>query len=372
MKGEWHNVLRIVHLPGGGRAINPPGPEVNIEPVLQRGRELKFQLPSYQLLFGMFASGQLPPIGADFYEMPDQTTGLLPPFWRPFHRTPNDSWPTAKAEDVWKCIAHAGFKSGNMEFSDVTTRISFGVRACSWRLKELSDAYHKELIAICEKGSFKENIKFESLNSFLIYLCTHAMLVELCTLRDYLAEFIAAFVLSDYNPDKNLRIVNLSLLRKHILKIAKEGHPVAAHLYEITDKKNPEGWLASLGAYRDLVVHVVPLVQATHRGFLQQRLVDVGIGDKIPGIYFPIPPDPHAITTIRSKGTPFSTPDDLIKASMDFDAEKESAPDALSYCSFVMGKMVQLLLKVAAFSPLEPNRLQLGPEDIIHIERIQV
>lgn len=174
---------------------------------------------------------------------------------------------------------------------------------------------------------------------------------------------MAAFVLSEFNPDKNLRIINLSLLRKHILKASKDGHPLAAHLFEITDKKNPQGWLASLSAYRDLVVHVVPLVQATHRGFLQQRLLDVGIGEKIPAIYFPIPPDPYAITTIRSKGSPFSTPDDLIKASVNFDAEKESAPDSLSYCSFVMGKMMQLLLNVATYSPIGPKRPHLDSKD---------
>lgn len=177
MNSEWHNVLRIVHLPGGGRAINPPGPEVNIEPLLQRGRGLKFQLPRYQLLLGIFVSGEFPPIGADFYEMPDQINGLSPPFWRPFHRVPDVPWPTAKAEDVWSCIAHAGFESGQMEFADISTRVSFGVRACSWRLRELSDAYHKELVAICEKGDFKENTKFETLNIYARTLCSSSFVL---------------------------------------------------------------------------------------------------------------------------------------------------------------------------------------------------
>lgn len=361
---NWPNVARIVHLPGGGRAINPPGPEVDIEPSKPLKSEIKFALVRYSSLLGYFMSGSSPPIGVDFYEMPDQVQGHVPPFWRPFHSQYSDGYPTAKAEDLWSCIANAGFESGQMNFTDISRRIAFEIKACSWRLRDLSNSYNTELRALCEKNKFKQGNKFKTLNSFLVSLATHAFLVDICTLRDYLSEFLAAFVFSKYNKEENLRIVNLSVLRKEVLRFAKDENEFAAYLYEITDKNSANGWLATLGAYRDLVVHSVPLVQATHIGFLQQRVIDIGNGQNVPSIYFPIPPDPNSVARSRSKGELFSTPEEWIKASVEFDPEKESAPDALNYCACAMGQMSSLLIKTTEHSPVAPKRAHIDASDV--------
>ena len=174
---NWPHVARIVHLPGGGRAINPPGPEVGIEPSMPLKSEIKFSLAQYPSLFSCFMTGSYPPIGVDFYEIPDQIKGHVPPFWRPFHSQYHDGWPSAKAEDLWSCIAHAGFESGQVDVSDISRRIAFEIRACSWRLRDLSNSYNTELRGVCEKNDFKDGNKFETLNSFFVSLATHAFLV---------------------------------------------------------------------------------------------------------------------------------------------------------------------------------------------------
>ncbi len=362
---RWHNVCRVVHLQGGIRAINNPGNEVIIIPGPDSKPNKIFNISRYPELVVSLEKQGLTAIGVDFFEIENQLKGYLPPTWRSVHVKYKSSYPAWEAEDIWSCLANGGFEKGNLKFADICRRICFEIRATSWRLRDISEAYNTELTALCEMKNFNEGTKFETLNSFFIYLSVHALLVEICTLRDYIAEFIASYILQKYLSDSDIKIKTMSGLRKKILPIASQDDDLAKELYDITDKNSNDPWLVNLGTYRDLVVHLVPLIEATHRGFLVQKVLYSKNAENYPSIYFPIPHNPIKIETLRTKGLPFSTIDEWLKASIDYDEKKDAAPDVLIYCSEVVGRMMLLCYRVAERSPINQKRRIFTQKDII-------
>lgn len=235
---KWHNVCRIVHLQGGIRAINNPGSEIIIIPGPDNNPNKKSNISRYPELIASLAKQGLLVIGVDFYEMENQIKGHLPPTFRSVNIRQASGYPAWEAEDVWSCLANSGFEKGDLKFADICRRITFEIRATNWRLRELSEAYNTELTALCEMKKFNEGTKFESRNSFFIYLSTHALLVEICILRDYIAEFIASYILHKYLANSNIKITTMSGLRKKILPIASKDNVFAKELYDITDENS--------------------------------------------------------------------------------------------------------------------------------------
>ena len=234
---------------------------------------------------------------------------------------------------------------------DIFSRIAFEMRACSLRLRQLSEAYNVELWSLCEQQQFFSG-KIETLNSFSIYLETHDLLRELCTLRDYLAEFVANFVLkSSLNTDDKIYLMSMASLIKQIGKAKVKDNSIASELCEITNE-GEGGWLAKLSAYRDLVVHYVPLGQSTRKEFVVGRFLPNSNLGNLPSIYFPIPSNPFSVKQVRSKGSPFETVSEWIEASKQDD---DSTPDALEYCLHSVGNMMSLACKIAKEAPISPE-----------------
>ena len=345
---QWYDVVREVHLVGGLRAINNPGPDVII-PLDSKSSRPTFSIDTYHDLPWALRSLGLDVIGTEYYETPEQVKGYYPSTWYPFDADKENANAAFRAEETWPKLANAAFQIGNTELMDVCSRIAFEVKACNKRLRQLSEAYNVELWSLCEQQKFSPG-RVETLNSFSIYLEAHDLLRELCTLRDYLAEFVANFVLASSLNSKN-RIRLMNSLRKQVCKVGTEISPIAAEICTITNEQE-DGWLARLSAYRDLVVHYVPLGQATTREFVVQRFLPSSkIGD-LPSIYFPMPSDPYALEKVRSKGSPFQTIAEWLEASSQ---SNTSAPDALEYCSHSVGNMMALACKIAAESPIKPQ-----------------
>jgi hypothetical protein len=347
-EGQWHNVTRVVHLVGGLRAANKPGSEVVIllgsnDPVPTFSVDRYHDLPWVLISLGFKI------VGIDYYENSQQIQRYYPATWYPFHSDQRNEDISLNVENQWSWLVNAAFKADKMELMDICSRIAFEIRACNLRLRQLSEAYNVELWSLCEQQQFFPG-KIETLNSFNIYLETHDLLRELCTLRDYLAEFVANFVLKS-SLKANDRIRVMASLKKEIVKAKIMGNPIASELCEITNESE-DGWLAKLSAYRDLVVHYVPLGQATRREFVVKRFLPGGKLENLPSIYFPIPSNPFSVKQIRSKGSPFKTVSDWIEASKQDD---ESAPDALEYCLHSVGNMLSLAGKIAKEAPIFPE-----------------
>src|SRR4028118_979412 len=300
---KWHDVSRIIHLVGGLRAINETGSKVII-PLGSNSLVPTFSIDRYHDLPGELMSLGFKIVGIDNYEISQQVQGYYPPTWYPFHADQADNNCSFNAENQWSRLANAAFKAEKIELMDICSRISFEIRACNRRLRQLSKAYHIELWSLCEQQKFLPG-KIETLNSFSIYLETHDLLRELCTLRDYLAEFVANFVLKSFlNTEDRIRL--MTSLRKQIIKAKIIDNSIANDLCEITNE-NEGGWLSKLSAYRDLVVHYVPLGEATRKEFVVRRFLPGSNLGKLPSIYFPIPSNPFSVKQVRSKGSPYET-----------------------------------------------------------------
>lgn len=347
-EGQWYNVTRIVHLLGGLRAINKAGSEVII-PLGSNDPVPKFSIDRYHALPSTLISLGFKIVGIDYYETSQQAQGYYPPTWYPFHTDQVDQGSSLNAENKWSWLANAAFKAEKIELMDICSRIAFEMTACNLRLRQLSEAYNVELWSLCEQQKFSPG-KIETLNSFSIYLETHDLLRELCTLRDYLAEFVANFVLKgSLNTKERIRL--MSSLRKQIDKANITNNSIASEVCQITNESEG-GWLAKLSAYRDLVVHYVPLGQATRKEFIVKRFLPGNNLGNLPSIYFPIPSNPFSVKQVRSKGSPFETVSEWIEASKQND---DSAPDALEYCLHSVGNMMSLACKIAKEAPISPE-----------------
>ena len=353
---EWHNVVRLAHLLGGIRAVCNPGPVVRLRPKAADGAEITFRLPSYPALHSSLVHLNLYPLGIDFFESEEEIKGYQAQTWRPYHNDLPIRYITHEAEDVWGCLANAGYQSGDFGFMDISSRVAFEIRVTSWRFRELSEAYHRELRSLCETGQFHNGQGVRTESSFFIDFAMHAFLVHACTLRDYLAEFLSKYVLHSFLRDKTTTIQTMASLRKLVLKQAKDKLPIASELWEVTDRQSQNDWLARLGAYRNLSVHSVPLMQAMERRFLFQRLLRIDDHTFIPSVYFPLPPDPYSIEALRSKGSMVATIADWVKASTKHMTEQITDPDVLEYCHTTLGKLMLLTHKVSKCSPISPRR----------------
>ncbi|MFN4312537.1 MAG: hypothetical protein ACK4FK_18285 [Ferrovibrio sp.] len=348
MDREWPTALRVAHLKGGLRAINSPGPQVEFIPFLPESPN-SFNLEEYRHLHGILSQHVSTVVGMEFVTHQMQVDGHIPTEWRPYYW--KDGGDLAHdATVLWSNLATGGHHLDNYPFVDLCRRVVFQIEAASWRLYELSESYHKELVNIVANDKFKDGQRIETLNSFFIYLATHSFLSEAATLRDYLGEFTAKYVLNEYlNNSQNIRL--MSTLRAEIAK--KEcSHPVAAEISEIT---NGRGWLKEMSAYRDLAVHYTPLASAEKRGWIKQKAFTDTSKRVYPSIEFSLPKDPHKVKEIRSTGKIFHSAQEWLKASF-LEDEVEHGPDALLYCHRALGNLCRLAKKIAGHSPILPKQ----------------
>ncbi len=351
---EWHDVARVVHLPGGLRASNNPGPDVQIAPSIDSKQPAKtYRLSTFSSLRHSLESLGVLPIGIDFYTSHAEIDGDHPAEWRPTHPAPPPTYPCWDARDTWSCIAHAAFDEHRIKAFDLAARIRFQVHASVFRLREISEAYACELITLCARKRFREGVAVQSLNSPKIYFSVGAFLVDICVLRDYLAEFLSTFVLRDVvNTMKTA--TTMASLRAALDPSASD--PLIDEVRQITDRGSEGAWLAELSEYRNMVVHAVPIAEAAGSPCIKQHVIRTSEGDLLPAVQFQLPSEPLTINRQRKQRLPWSGTDEWLRASIDNAIGKNTGPDALEYCWGVLGDMASFSLRVAARSPVAPRR----------------
>jgi hypothetical protein len=181
------------------------------------------------------------------------------------------------------------------------------------------------------------------------------------TLRDYLAEYTAAFLLSDILPEK--RITNMATLIKDLRKLEDQSNPIVVELLVAADHNDLEnGWLAQMSAYRDMVVHYAPIANAQKRGFLSTKSI-YAQGKEVPGVIMPLPKNPHELKQERSKGALYADIKEWMQASIDSSADKDSK-DSLDYCHWILFRISLLAMQLAGFSPYKPEIVTFTSKDI--------
>lgn len=353
---------RTVHFPGGCRAFNGFDPTLEFEPTLSGGKRIRSTIRAYSSLYADLKALELAPIGVDFLSSPRDLQMAAPANWRSFHPWPDTAWPCQDEIDKWAQIAHAGAKIEDSGLWDIARRISHQLRVAAWRLRQVSDAYRDQLRSRTEGGSFRVGQRFEDAFTWLGYLALQTFLVDACVLRDYLAELYAMYAC----PDRTLAganvITSMSGLKKRVLDKLSSVDPVTAELQKATAAG---GWLHVLGAYRDLVVHCVPLARAD--ASLMALLTEMQIKgtESLPAISLPLPNDPLAISKARAAGEHLSRP----KEEMTFfvKANRGEAPsmDGLIYAYISLDHLTRLARLLSSQSPVEPQVPHITDADVI-------
>jgi hypothetical protein len=360
MVEEWRS-CRVVHSLGGIRLINEYGPPVRVIPNAINGKLATFETPSYGALFGRAEKIGLPILGVEFLTHAGQFEGKDIPEWRSFYRSKKTVWENEEGARLWSNIATGAHKAKNGRLWDVGSRISQQLRVCGWRLKELSDSYHSQLLSVVEDNDFTSNTRFVNGYTWLCYLSIQSFLVDICILRDYLSEYAASFVFDRYDSKKYLNITTLSGLKKHILSNKHVDDPIAEYFNEIT---NDNGWLKVLGAYRDLVVHSAPLAQAERKLYAITKKTEIP-GGELPYICCPIPKNPHRISASRANGSMFDNFEEQFNRYIGIGEEESDYIDGLEYCHEVLGLMSELADKLSSRTPVKPEMMVFDSSNII-------
>jgi hypothetical protein len=361
---EW-KAVRSVHLQGGCRAFNGLNNSVELQPRASNGKIAAIVTPTYHGLFPILAQAGFSVIGADFYFDRDQTDGRRLPEWRAYNALPGSLWPTIDQADQFSFIAHAAIKDKNGELWDIARRITYLLRTCNWRVRQISDAYHQQLMAYVKANSFTAGNRRNDEFTWLGYLAIQSFLVDACTLRDYLAEYRALIMSQAGTIPAKPRITKMASLVSRYLSVNPSLTPVDRHL---SDATAVGGWLHEIGSLRDLAVHVAPLADADKRLYALCKSVPIDAQETLPSIKLPIPAEPSKIAASRHSGAHFDDPQLNFARFSNALENPDVALDGLEYAHWSLGRLASLASELSAISPVAPEMPSLTAADIIDLK----
>ncbi len=346
---EWPHVVREVHLLGGGRAYNFKGSHVDIKPDRIEGGGIRLTLLRFDALFSGIESIGLKVVGCDFFTHGGELDGSSPPQWRT-KCFGNLGWLCTDQGYHWSFIGYAAFKAKHGVLCDIAYRVSHQIKACEWRLRQLSESYQEQLNSRLNDGKFEHGKQFANGYTSLSYLAVQSFLVEACILRDYLVEFYWAAL-----PEGGEKINKKVTTMGGLLKAWKSSSTISKVGREIKTCAAEDGWLFELGAYRDLVVHAAPLAHADKTLYAVCQAIELPEGRKFPGIKLPLPSDPDSISGERNSGRYFKDGELNFARFSNAIEDVDSAKDALEYAHLTMQLISSLASSVSKLSPFEPK-----------------
>jgi hypothetical protein len=216
-RADWP-YARTVHLLGGARATVEYGPDVLLFPPNVQRRITALISPTFGSLLSMLQGHGLLPIAVAARHPGRKGAGLIPSDQRVFLlQGRNWSWACREQSDNWRGIAHAAMDAGDLALWDLAKRLGYQMEVCEWRLLQISHAYHEQLQAVhASRGPIQAGTRFEDGYTWHVYLTVQSFLVDCCILRDYLAEFVARYVLPE--PIRSDEIDSMGGLIKRVLR----------------------------------------------------------------------------------------------------------------------------------------------------------
>lgn len=342
--------LRCIHLSRGLRAHHYAANWIQLEPHALDGSELVLPVAEYKVAYAALRGAALDIVGVDFYTALEQTNRCMLPDWRSYTRHKGTSWLCAEQGDHWSKLAHGAIREGSGRLWDVASRISNQVRVCEWRLRQLSEAYYEQLVAVVRSARFRAGVGIHDGFTWLGYLSLQSFLVDACVLRDYLAEYRALILPPDLQPESRTR--SFASLRENYLTKAPLSLDVDKAM---SGASETGGWLHALSNYRNLVVHYAPLASAKNDLCCYCEYQLLTNGADLPAIKFPIPENPADIITMRRSGSYLDDPSQGYARFANVLRNVEATSDALEYALIVLGQLGSLCADLAALSPISPR-----------------
>jgi hypothetical protein len=223
------------------------------------------------------------------------------------------------------------------------------LRNCNWRIKELSDSYHRNLVASLKSKRFAKGKRMAGCFSELIFYSSHSAFSELSSLRDHLAMFVGRVLLGMPATKCDSWA---SLVREN--KFQNSAHPIVTQIKAST-------WANTFGEYRNLIVHNAPLSQAHGRVMVSHETMEGQMGS-FPAVALRLPANPSEIRLRFRKGHTYKNYKEWVDTIAD--ASKDG-PDTLAYCHSAFGDFLRLAHAIASYSPIEPKMFQITDADVI-------
>jgi hypothetical protein len=211
--------------------------------------------------------------------------------WRQFDLPQKERTYEFRIVDTWGGIANACNERNDKEAAELARHVAFSLRGSELKLRDCAEEYtwqneHAVFAKIREDGPFS------NLKSFDLDLALHSTLVEMGTARDYLARFISEFIFREPNPvDAMAGLYKRAKGGALQCDEAPSRKRLVDELLVICDKDRPDGWMARLGRYRNIIVHHAPIGSLAERKFLVAKQIKTS-SSYLVRIVFPITADP--------------------------------------------------------------------------------
>jgi hypothetical protein len=342
------SAIWVLHLFGGARATWSEGgaSPVQLRPSVLSGETLEFRAASFIEVIQHCHKLRIEVLGAACITHKLELDGIMPAEWRTIHYQPHRTWLCHDAQRTWSQIAHEAGKAKSGRLWDCAARIAYQIEGCVERIQGISEGYATQLNSVVSRNAFRNGARMNDLWTQSVYLRIQSFLTDACILRDYLAEYGAAFI---YRLDERRRITTLGKLIEKLEK-TNCGDTIGSRLRKAAETG---GWLAQLTSYRNLIIHSAPLALAQGQLWFRCKGIDAPSGKCFPTVRFPLPGDPAAIIKSRSK----LDYDDFEFLSKQFAGPADvssSMKDALRYAHKVSGELASLALEFAKHSPIVP------------------
>jgi hypothetical protein len=355
----WLPVHRFVHLPGGLRLVNRIGPLVEFDAGDGKGARQVLELQHYEMLYIEAARLGLLPLGVEVVGSRDEQQGFSPSSFRSLDLRGPIPWPCGQQADNWQCLAHAATLVADPLIEDIASRISHELRNCDELIFNLSKTYEAQRTSALRAGKSSGERFIDGFTS-AIYQALEAFLVRACVLRDGLAEFYAWTWRAQIEA---LRLTTLGAL----LKALKKSPQTDAFASALSSAASIGGWLHTLGAYRDLIVHVAPVSHADGHRVVIAYEAKMANGLRPIAIKMPMPLNPTGLSKERASGRFYSAE---AREQLDLDSAVDdvgSSTDVLEYAAMALQKLTTLAATALALSPIAPVMPELGPADILDL-----
>jgi hypothetical protein len=350
---EWPKT-RILHIKGGIRVINDCNNVAQLSPY-KDNNIIKVNIEKYNSLFMEISEMGLHILGVDLYSHPYEYNDIIPPQWKLNISHNNKPWFIWESIQKWAKLANAGLTNEDGLFLDISNRIRQQLKVCDWRMRDISESYHKILHSIVKSNDYKFDDRFQNQYTWLAYLSIQSFLIDACILRDYIAEFISIYI---YNK-KDLNVTTANSLLKNILRKTEQKDELTKYLQDSTAEN---GWIKILGTYRDVIIHKSPLVIADNQLFsICKKLTLKNIGD-VPAIVCPIPSNIKDIQDRRSERC-FKNYETRMKHTF-LGRDDNDYIDGLDYCFETFKSLVLLLETVSTKSPYNPESITINSSEI--------
>jgi hypothetical protein len=338
---------RIVHLPGGLRAVDDRSGNCSIQ--LNHKTVLgSFPTAKYPQLYSELSSLCLPTLGCEFVNA-GSYKGLYPPDWEV--ASPSGGFRILEERNQWNNVRHAKNDAHELEIADLAARTSTYLQLLSIRLLQLSEAYNKMLN--CWAGDQNRETGHLIGNAYMTYIdaAIHGFVADAASFRDLIAESIWRLVLRQQE--------SVTTLASFIKKANNMTNPLAV---SVCNDSKTGAWLHAFTQLRNNIIHVAPMGRGSSKHACIVRGVTFGSG-QIPMLHYPLlEPDE---TLHQSSRLDLRTDESAkvgLKEYRDFCVR---SIDGLDYAWRTTSKLIELQSEVRRLAGLSAEFPHFTDEDIV-------